>query len=143
MKRLLFLGLLTFISVWAVAQNKSYMQQLDEKYTSALFRGNNAHILVPMNDPAATSSSTVLQYLQGRVPGLMIFGSSTLNPVVVYRMGRPALFLDEVRVDASLLSSINLDDVALIKIFRPPFFGALGGGSGAVAVYTKKGDEEE
>lgn len=143
MKRLLFLGLLTFISVWAVAQNKSYMQQLDEKYTSALFRGNNAHILVTMNDPAATSSSTVLQYLQGRVPGLMIFGSSTLNPVVVYRMGRPALFLDEVRVDASLLSSINLDDVALIKIFRPPFFGALGGGSGAVAVYTKKGDEEE
>jgi hypothetical protein len=31
-------------------------------------------------------------------------------------------------------------DVAMIKIFRPPFFGAPGGGAGgAVAVYTKKG----
>ena len=58
-------------------------------------------------------------------------------------MGRPALFLDEVRVDASLLSSISINDVALIKVFRPPFFGALGGGSGAIAVYTKEGDEEE
>lgn len=33
-----------------------------------------------------------------------------------------------------------MQDVAMIKIFRPPFFGAMGGGAGgAVAVYTKKG----
>jgi hypothetical protein len=33
-----------------------------------------------------------------------------------------------------------MSDVAMIKVFDPPFFGAAGGGpGGAVAVYTKKG----
>ncbi len=33
-----------------------------------------------------------------------------------------------------------MNDVALIKVFRPPFFGATGGGAGgAIAIYTKKG----
>jgi hypothetical protein len=33
-----------------------------------------------------------------------------------------------------------MSDVAMIKVFDPPFFGAIGGGAGgAVAVYTKKG----
>ena len=33
-----------------------------------------------------------------------------------------------------------MSDVALVKVFRPPFFGGFGGGSaGAIAVYTKKG----
>ena len=38
-----------------------------------------------------------------------------------------------------VLSSSN--DVALIKVFRPPFFSASGGGEGgAIAVYLKKGE---
>ena len=33
-----------------------------------------------------------------------------------------------------------MTDVAMIKVFRPPFLGAPGGGSGgAIAIYTKKG----
>jgi hypothetical protein len=33
-----------------------------------------------------------------------------------------------------------MTDVAMIKVFRPPFMGAFGGGSGgAIAVYNKKG----
>lgn len=35
-----------------------------------------------------------------------------------------------------------MSDVAYIKVFRPPFFGAyLGGSGGAIAVYTRRGDE--
>ena len=38
------------------------------------------------------------------------------------------------------LTSISMSDVAFVKVFNPPFFGAFGGGgSGAIAVYTKKG----
>jgi hypothetical protein len=33
-----------------------------------------------------------------------------------------------------------MSDVALVKVFPPPFFGAFGGGSGgAIAIYLKKG----
>lgn len=35
-----------------------------------------------------------------------------------------------------------MSDVAYIKVFRPPFYGAyLGGSGGAIVVYTRKGDE--
>ena len=44
--------------------------------------------------------------------------------------------------DAIVLQSIPMSEVDLIKVFRPPFFGAVGGGSGgAIAVYTKKGSD--
>jgi hypothetical protein len=121
-----------------------YIASLDEKYTSGMFRGWNAHFLVPMDDPSAQGSFNVFQYLQGRVPGLIISGPNMVKQpfVISYRMGRPALFLDEMRVDADLLSGININDIAFIKVFRPPFVGSFGGGSGAIAVYTKEGDEE-
>ena len=39
-----------------------------------------------------------------------------------------------------MLQSMPMSNVALIKVFKPPFIGAMGGGgSGAIAVYTKKG----
>jgi hypothetical protein len=41
-----------------------------------------------------------------------------------------------------MLQSVSMSDVALIKVLRPPFFGATGGGAGgAIAIYTKKGGD--
>jgi hypothetical protein len=38
------------------------------------------------------------------------------------------------------VQSIAVADIAMVKVFRPPFFGAMGGGAGgAIAVYTRKG----
>ena len=52
----------------------------------------------------------------------------------------PSLFLNEMTSDLSMVQNLNMSDIAYIKVFRPPFFGAQGGGSGgAIAVYTKKG----
>ena len=34
---------------------------------------------------------------------------------------------------------IPVADVAIIKLFPPPFFGNPGGGGGGIAVYTKRG----
>ena len=45
-----------------------------------------------------------------------------------------------MNTDVSMIQSTSMNDVAMIKVFRPPFFGASGGGAGgAIAVYTKKG----
>lgn len=119
-----------------------YIQTIDKKYTSGLFRGSDAFWLLPLNDPFASGSITIFQYMQGRVPGLRFFQTNSFTPDVVYRSARPAFFLNEIRVDAHLLASININDVALIKVFRPPFMGSYGGGNGAIAVYTRQGDEE-
>lgn len=123
-------------SVTITGEKKSAAQQLDEQYTSGMFRGGDAVSFDLTNEhPAYTN---IFQYLQGRVAGLSITGDLN-DPVITWRGGRPALYLDEMPVDAQTLSSINVNDIALVKVFRPPFMGGFNGANGAIAVYTKKG----
>ena len=58
-----------------------------------------------------------------------------------WRGTSPTLFLDEMQqTDPSALEGIPMTEVAMVKVFNPPFFGGFGGsGGGAIAVYTKKG----
>ncbi|MDX2046149.1 MAG: hypothetical protein SFU87_05155, partial [Chitinophagaceae bacterium] len=106
--------------------------------------GGNAYMLVPPDDPSAVGSFTVFQYLQGRVPGVTINNASMFSPVVRWRMANTSFFLNEMRVDANTLALLNMSDIALVKVFRPPFIGAIGNGpGGAIAVYTLMGEDEE
>ncbi|MDQ3846327.1 MAG: hypothetical protein M3342_20310 [Bacteroidota bacterium] len=142
MKRVALFLLLLTLAAASFAQVRKLPENPEEKYTSALFRSTNAYALLPENDPLAISSFNVFQYIQGRIPGLMIYSAGTPTPAVLYRMGVPVLFLDEVRVSAEMLAAVNMSDIAYIKVFRPPFTGSFGGANGAIAVYTKKGEEE-
>ena len=41
-----------------------------------------------------------------------------------------------------MISSLSITDVAYVKVLRPPFFGGTGGGaSGAIAIYTRRGND--
>ncbi|MEO6455095.1 MAG: hypothetical protein ABIN97_13530 [Ginsengibacter sp.] len=118
-------------------KQKSKKQVMDEEYTSGLFRGSDDYSFITEDDPFA-NSQTVLSYLQGKVPGLQVNLSGT--PSLSWRGGTPAIFLNESPTDLDLIQSISMNDVAMIKVFRPPFIGAIGGGAGgAIAVYYKKG----
>ncbi len=149
MKRKIILSILLVGIVFATqAQmvfNEEYKKSLDAQYTTGVFKGfNNAYMLVTETDPAALASFTVFQYLQGRVAGLIIDNSYSYSPVVSWRMSATSFFLNEMQVDASVLASVSMNDIGLIKVFRPPFVGARGNGpGGAIAVYTLRGDEEE
>lgn len=123
---------------------KSPLQVLDEKYASALFTSNDAYQFDVMNDPFSKSAVSVFQYLQGKVAGLTISSPAGLGGTAsaTWRGGTPSFFMNEAPVDASTLSNISMTDVAYIKVFRPPFFGAIDGGSnGAIAIYTRKGGD--
>ncbi|WP_153800046.1 hypothetical protein [Foetidibacter luteolus] len=131
----------TLEGVTVKAKTKSALQILDEQYTSGLFRGGNSRDFDISNDPVARSSMNIFTYLQGRVAGLQI-SNPTGQPSLTWRGGTPQLFLNEMNTDPSMISSINMNDVAYVKVFTPPFFGGFGGGSGgAIAIYTKKGGE--
>lgn len=130
-------------AVTVTARQKSKTQVLDEKYASGLFAGGDAYSFDFSDDPFAMGARDIFTFLQGRVPGLQINQSGGMNgPTLSWRQGTPTLYLDEMQVDASMLQGISVSDVAYVKAFRPPFFGAPGGGSGgAIAVYTKKGGD--
>ncbi|MBD0284043.1 MAG: hypothetical protein ICV79_01310, partial [Flavisolibacter sp.] len=122
---------------------KPPIEVLNEKYTSPLFRTGDAYQFDLVNDPMAASQMSIFSYLQGRVPGLQITGSPA-SPSLSWRGGAPQLFLDEIPADAELLNMIPITDVAYIKVMRPPFFGATGGGgNGAIAIYTRKGSDRQ
>ncbi|MET0391980.1 MAG: hypothetical protein ABW019_02515 [Chitinophagaceae bacterium] len=126
--------------VEVTARQKTPQQKMDEEYTSGLFRGGDGYTFLTSDDPFARSAMSVLAYLQGKVPGLTITGNGP-DAALSWRGGTPSLFMNEMNTDVDMIQSISMNDVAMIKVFRPPFFGAVGGGAGgAIAVYTKKGE---
>lgn len=129
----------TLEAVTVKAKQKSKADQMNEDYASPLFRSSDAYSFIVEDDISAMGALNVLNYLQGKVAGLQINGTGgtmSLN----WRGAQPALYLNEVQSDVGMLQNLSMADIAMVKVFRPPFFGAQGGGAGgAIAVYTKKG----
>ncbi len=131
----------TLQEVIVKARVKSKEQVLDERYSSGLFAGGDAQTFDFVNDPAAAGALDILSYLQGRVPGLMISGQGT-GMSLSWRGSTPDLYLDQFPLGVQQIQSLNVRDIAMVKVFRPPFFGSSGGGAGgAIAIYTKKGGD--
>ncbi len=127
--------------VTVTSRIKNPKDVLDEKYASGLFSGGDATQFDVANDPFALGSIDVFSYLQGRVAGLQINNSGGQTSLS-WRGGTPDVFLNEIKTDVDQLKGISMSDVAYVKVFRPPFFGATGGGAGgAISVYTRKGGD--
>ncbi|MBS1511200.1 MAG: hypothetical protein JST86_10180 [Bacteroidetes bacterium] len=127
----------TLEAVKVVGRVKSLKDKLEEEYTSGFFTGGDGYTFTMEDDPFAKSALTVMDYLRGKVAGLQV---SADGQSADWRGSATSVFLDEINSDFSMIQNIPMTDVALIKVFRPPFFGATGGGAGgAIAVYTKKG----
>jgi hypothetical protein len=120
---------------------KTKEQKIDEKYASGLFAGGDAQTFDMIDDPSAMSALDIFSYLQGKVAGLMINGSGS-TATLSWRGATPDVYVNEMSYTMDMVSSVNIKDIAMIKVFRPPFFGSMGGGSGgAIAIYTKKGND--
>ncbi|HTJ12855.1 MAG TPA: hypothetical protein VL547_12545 [Dinghuibacter sp.] len=121
---------------------KTPLEEMDARYTSGMFAGGDSHNFDLVNDHFASSYIDILTFLQGRVPGLIVSGAYP-NSSARYRGGTPAFFVDEVNTDINMLEEIPVTDIAYVKVFPPPFFGATGGGPyGAIAIYTRRGGDE-
>jgi hypothetical protein len=131
----------TLQEVVVQAKTKNPMQIIDEKYASGLFSGGDAYSFDLTSDRTAMGAFNVLTYLQGKVAGLQISGSGS-QMSLSWRGGTPSLYLNEMISNVDMVQSIPVSDIAYIKVMRPPFFGAGGGGAdGAIAIYTKKGGD--
>ncbi len=115
---------------------------LDEKYASGMFGGDAGYQFDMINDPRAQSSMSLFTYLQGMVAGLQIQLGGANGPSLKWRGSNTELFVDEMRSEPEMVNSMSMSDIAYVKVFRPPFFGAFGGGGGgAIAVYTRRGND--
>jgi hypothetical protein len=126
----------TLETVKIFSKPKSLKEKLEEQYTSGFFSGGDGYTFTIEDDPFAKTSMSVMDYLRGKVAGMQIGTDGSVS----WRGSQTSVYLDENSSDISMVQSINMNDVALIKVYRPPFFGPGGGGAGgAIAIYTKKG----
>jgi len=118
---------------------KTAIQIMDEKYARGLFSGSDAFSFDMLNEKFIPID--VFAYLQGRVPGLQISGIGAQTSIN-WRGATPQLFLDEMPSDVNMIANLPVPQIAYVKVFRPPFFGASGGGAGgAIAIYTRRGND--
>ena len=121
-------------------RTKSPVDILDEKYASGMFQGGDGYQFDVLTDPFAASSFNIFSYLQGKVAGLQINTSSN-PPTLTWRGGSPGIYLDEMQSSPDMIANIPVADVAYIKVLRPPFMGSSGGANGAIAIYTRRGND--
>lgn len=112
----------------------------EKRYASGMFSGGDGYTFDLTNENP--TSFNVFQYLQSRVAGLQINGDMS-NPTLSWRGGAPGVYLDQMPVDISTVANMPMSDVALIKVFRPPFMGGFGGGNGAIAIWTRRGGDNK
>ena len=125
-------------------KNKNnYTNKLNEEYCNGMFKSSDGTIIDLLNEnQSASGYLNVLDWLQGRVPGLQVYTLRNGTKIPYIRGSRASIFVDEALVDAGYLNALPVSDIAIIKIFKTPFAGSIGN-NGAVAIYTIKPEEEE
>ena len=148
MRNLMIIALFLTLSAPLFAQQKyqpvrTALEELNEKYTSGLFRNVHSTDFDLENDNANVSGYlNILNWLQGRVAGLQVYNYRGMQ-IPVIRNYVAQVYVDEMRVDPSFLNMLSVNDIALVKVIKQPFMGGFNGAGGAIAVYTKRGEGEE
>lgn len=134
--------------VTVYSKQASRLKDLEVKYTKGIFSGEAAAAFDMNTLENAGHRASIFDFLTGKVPGLEVgntLGGTATEGVVEYRRGAATFYLDETAIQTSELANINLDNVAYIKVFNPPFVGGFNesGGEiasgGAIAIYTRNG----
>ncbi|MEX1203362.1 MAG: hypothetical protein WEA59_08975 [Ferruginibacter sp.] len=109
----------------------------NKKYSNGLFKDMNERVINLLDDPTLNNAFTVLQIVRMKNAGINFTGG--MNPVVRWRGDLVSFYVDEIRTTATDIETIPISNIAIIKVYPPPFFGNQGGFGGAVAVYTRRG----
>ena len=130
---------------------KTALQELESRYESGLFSSPFARTLdLTTGHPVGIN---VFEYLRDLLPGInvtqdkgnyQVFDRDYGRSVQGGAAGGPVpmtIYLDEMEVDPIWVSSLPLSDIALVKVFNRFIGGAGNSPGGALAIYTKKGED--
>ena len=128
--------------------NRKPIDEVNEKYTTGVFRAMGKENLDVINDPSNDKSMNVVDYIKNRIQTLELQGNRFVNrknfSLMTGAKWFVQAFLNESPVDVSLLRTLRMDKIALVKFYEAGFVGVSSGApGGAVVVYTKDQSEEE
>lgn len=150
----------TIPEVVVYGHRKSKEEMFNEKYASDLYKREDEKIISGFENYTMIGYTTVLDYLNDRIPGLRIL-QSTVKPSkslftmsdtktdnsengklywsFAYRSSNEAnLFIDEILVEPEQFISFPMSDIAIIKIIPPPFIGGWGSNPFAILIYSNR-----
>jgi len=119
-----------------VGKKKDPKAELDKQLSTGMFSSVNSTVFDFVNEDQHTSGYTnILDWLQGKAAGLT-FQRNNSGANVPYIRGQQAkLFLDEIATDPTMISTLPINNIAMVKIIKGS--GLVGD---AVAIYTMKGN---
>lgn len=131
----------TLKNVEVIGIKKSEIQKFNEAYSTGLFNNTSERVIDCLNNTDILSYPNCINYLQGRIPGLIINNNKNGEMGITWR-GKEvrSFFIDEIAVDIQQILFTNTAEIAMLKVYPPPFFGSLNGDGGAIALYTRKGE---
>ena len=121
---------------------------VNEKYTTGVFRAPGKVNLDNINLPANDKSLNVMDWIRNSITHVELQGNRFVSrknfSLGTGQKWAVGVFIDEAPVDASQLRTLRVDEIALVKYYEAGFVG-VGSGSpgGAIAVYTKKKDNNQ
>jgi len=132
----------TLENVEVLGKQRTPTEKFMAERVTGMFRSSDSYMYDGINNNQFVGFANIIEWLRGRVPGLMFRVTGPLSYTAVWQGGQTLFFLDEMQVDAQTLATLSTADIAMVKVYRPPFYGGyLGGAGGAVAVYTKTGSD--
>jgi len=94
-------------------------------------------------DDNMRTSSSVLDMIKGRIPGVDVTGNNVLirGPSSLYGSNQPLFLIDNVPVDVDAVQALSPHDVERIEVLKGPSSAIYGvrGGNGVIAIFTKRG----
>ena len=129
-------------------RKKSPTEDVNDKYTTGVFRGDAKETIDNINFPSADKTMNGVDFVKNRIQQIELSGGGFVNrknmSINTGRKWAVGIFLNEAPVNLTLLSTVLSKDIVLVKFYEAGFVG-VGSGfpGGAVAVYTNEKFIEE
>ena len=118
------------------AKVKKPINAYSDKYVTGVFNIDNVRTL-NLLDQLPNTGQTILQYLTANIPNFII-NAADVTRAYYLRNNAVTFYLDEMEIGEQILETINIDDVAMIKTYNPPFIGNTDISNAAIAIYSKQ-----
>ncbi len=123
--------------VLVTADKKTKTEKLNEELSSGRFKSINEKVIDFVNEEKQIQGySNIIEFLAGKVAGLTVTRGQSGESIPKIRNSNASIYLDEMPVDASLINTINVSNVAMVKVIKGS--GLIGD---AIAIYTKRGKD--
>ncbi len=118
---------------------KTRREKYEQQHVSGLFASDNSTTYDFYDNDELHGFTDVFSYLVSKTPGLRVeTNSENGQPVLYWRNDKTEIFVDEFPDTDFSPYSLSVQDIEMIKIFRPGTRTALDGSGGTVAIYTKR-----